>query len=213
MEVANNIEQLTDEQLEAAYLFRQKQKKEKADQERVAYEVMRHELVEKLASQAISLERVMSNFHAEASKEMDAFYDLMKTYGDVRGNSKGGFSIENRDDTYRVRRSFRQLGDFDEKADMAEELIRSFFERTLKSSDPNAFEMLMDLLERKKGKMEYSRVLKILSFRDRYSDPDWLKACDLLAESYKNTGSKHYLEFEVKVDGEWRRVNTNLSSL
>lgn len=213
MAEVNNIESLTDEQIEAAYLFRKKQQKEKQENERNAYEVMKSELANELTNQAISIEAEMAKFHEGSMSKLKTFREIMKIYGELRGNSKGGFRIENEAGTVRVRLAIKQLGDFNEKADMAEEHITNFFERTLKPKDPNTFEILMELLERKKGKLEYARVLKILSYKDRYDDADWIKGCELLAESFINTGSKEYLEFEVKDGEEWRRVNTNLSSL
>jgi hypothetical protein len=63
---------------------------------------------------------------------------------------------------------------------MAEQKIRSFFERTLKVADKITFDMFMDLLERKKGKIDPSKAMKILSYQDSYDDPEWLKGCELL---------------------------------
>jgi hypothetical protein len=61
---------------------------------------------------------------------------------------------------------YRALSDFDERAAMAEQKIRSFFERTLKVADKITFDMFMDLLERKKGKIDPSKAMKILSYQD-----------------------------------------------
>lgn len=209
----NNIDSLTDEQLEAAFNLRKQQKAEQQKKQREAYENTRNDIVNMCTTAALLIEESLVGLHKQTFADLIAFRELKQEYGDLPKNSKGGFTITNDEGTMKITLKQRNLGDYDERADLAEEHIRGFFERTLKAADPNTFEILMSLLERKKGKLEYSRVMQILSFEDRYDDPDWKTACKLLKESYNHTGTKWYIEFNVKEDDSWRPLNLNIASL
>ncbi len=209
-----NLESLSDEELEAAYQKRLAEKKEREQKNRSSYLSIKQNTVLTAINKALELEEKLAECHQSIMDNLLAFKELMNEYGDLPKNSKGGFSIENEEGDKKVRLKLRLLGDFDERADLAETHIRAFFEKTLKQTDLTTFEILMKLLERKKGRLEYSRVMQILSFEDRFIDKDWLDGCRLLKESYRNTGSKSYIEFEVKDEqGDWRTLNLNFSSL
>lgn len=209
------LEQLTDEELELAYQKRMADKKQREQQNRLSYLSIKQNTVLVIVNKALELEEKIAAFHQSSMDNLLTFKELMNEYGELPKNSKGGFSIDTEESDKKVRLKIRQLGDFDERADLAEAHIRAFFEKTLKQTDPTTFEILMKLLERKKGKLEYSRVMQILSFEDRFTDKDWLDGCRLLKESYRKTGSKSYIEVEVKDEelGNWRTLNLNLSSL
>lgn len=205
---------LTVEQLQEA--LNQKIQQDKKDKElrKQAYEQIKTELVEARMKRIRILEAMIHEEHKLAMSEMEAFRDVMNEYGELPKNSKGGFSIENSQGTEKIRLRYRNLSDFDERAEMAEQKIRSFFERTLKVEDKITFEMFMSLLERKKGKIDPSKAMKILSYQDSYDDPEWLKGCELLRESFSVTGSKYYIEFEERGENNiWRTLNLNFASL
>lgn len=208
-----DVNELSDEQVEKLYNARQIAKKESAEMKKKAYLAMKEDIVNDSVEMAYNIEKMLKEGHAMTMKDMFTFREMMNEYGDLPANSKGGFSIENDAKNKRVRLKLRTLGDFDERADLAESHIRLFFERTLKVIDVNTFDILMRLLERKKGKLEYARVMQILAFEDRYTDDDWKKGCTLLKESFQETGTKFYLEFESKNEkGVWETINLNFSS-
>lgn len=171
----NGLEHLTDEQIEAAYKQRKKLKQEQLEKKMAAYSDMKNELVIKLVDEALELERKIAEVHERMMNELGAFREVMAEYGELPKRSKGGFSIEDEKFEKRVRLRYRALSEFDERSELAEAHFRSFFERTLKGKDENVFDMLMQLLERKQGKLEASRAMQILKFKDRYDDVDWLK--------------------------------------
>ena len=210
---SHGLKTLNDEEVEALYKERKAKQKEQDTIKRDAYYAMKFDLVFTSVDMASYLQQTMKSFHEKTMNDLLAFRELMNEYGDLPKKSKGGFSIDNEDLTKRVRLKFKTLGDFDERANLAESHIRNFFERTLKEVDPKTFEILMKLLERKKGKLEYSRVMQILSFEEVYEDSDWRTGCRLLKESFQETGTKYYIEFEEKDDnGNWKIVNLNFSS-
>lgn len=212
--MVTELENLSTEELEKVLRERKANERAKKEQERVAYVSLRCELVNKFAAKALDIEALLSSSHSEWLEQLKSFKELMNQYGDLPKNSKGGFTITNEDATKKIRLKYHTLGDFDERAELAETHIRAFFEKTLKQTDLNTFDMMMSLLERKKGKLEYSRVMNILSFEERFEDEDWRLGCKLLKESWCETGSKYYIEIEVKNEQNvWRKVNLNISTL
>lgn len=204
---------MTDEQLDAIIKKRQELKKQKDARKRVEYEGLREEIVVSAVNSALHLQHIQKAGHREIIGDLLSFRELMIEAGELPKNSIGGFSLKNKDDTMKVSLKIQNIGEFDERADIAEAHIKDFFERTLKQADPNTFDMMMSLLERKKGKLEYSRVMKILKFEDRYDDEAWKKGCQLLKDSYRNVDTKPYLDFAVKDEhGVWQPVNLNFAS-
>ena len=144
---------------------------------------------------------------------MLGFKELMDEFGDLPKRSKGGFSIMNDSQNLKVTLRYRNIGDFDERADLAEAHIRHFLEQKIKTTSSNAFKLIIALLERSKGKLEYSRVMLILKYENEFEDEDWKRGCELLKESYQINDSKYYLEFEQKnEDGVWKRIDLSFSS-
>jgi Protein of unknown function (DUF3164) len=209
------LSEMTDEELDLALSFRAKVKKEQAEKQRIAYEEIKFEIADRLVQGALTFESQLAKFGDTAIAELLEFRDTMDEYGERSKKSKGGYSLETQNGLGKVVLSLRNLKDFDERATTAEGLFRDFFERTLKRTDEAAFDMFINLLEKKKGgKMEYSRALTLLSYEDRYEDESFKKACKLLKESIKDAGTKIYLEFMAKDENNgWRRINTNLSSI
>jgi hypothetical protein len=205
---------MTHEEIEALYKQSLEEKNKEREAKKADYVALRNSTVNENMALVHKLSVELANAHAKIMQDMIAFREVMNEFGDLPKNSKGGFSIENEDNNARVRLKIRVLGDFDERADLAEQHLRAFFEKTLKISDPVTFDMIMKLLERKKGKLEYSRVMQILSFEDKYTDADWKTGCKLLKESFRQTGSKNYLEFEFKDENnQWLPIALNFSSL
>jgi len=204
---------LTDEQLDAIVKQRATEKQKALAAKREDYERFREHIVVSAVNGALQMQDILTVGHSDMISDMLTFREMMQEFGDLRKNSLGGFTLKSNDDTMKVSLKIRNIGEFDERADIAEGHIKDFFERTLKQADPNSFDMLMSLLERKKGKLEYSRVMKILKYEDRYEDEGWKKGCELLKDSYKNVDTKPYLEFEKKDEnGVWQPINLNFSS-
>jgi hypothetical protein len=212
-----DISQLTAEekaQLIATAKQIEEQEKAQAVERKKSYEEIRHATVTDCLKKVRGLASQMREYHSSMMPNVMAFGELMREFGDMPKKSKGGFSIMNDAQTERVTLHLRKIGEFNELADMAEQHIKDFLEREIKSSSPDAYELIITLLERKKGKIEYSRAMQILQYESKFNDPDWKKGCELLKQSFNITSSKFYLEFEQKNEnGSWERIDLNFASL
>ena len=205
---------LSDDEIETLYLQHKAEKEKQSEDKRKAYEELRNSVVSDCIAQANEMSSKMKLYHSKMMPTMLAFGDLMREFGDMNKKSKGGFSIMSDDCNSRVTLHRRNIGEFNELADMAENHIGEFLERSIKTASANAYELIVTLLERKKGRIEYSRAMQILTYENKFDDADWKKGCELLRQSFVVTSSKYYLEFEVKnEEGAWERIDLNFASL
>lgn len=166
--------------------------KEKRDQERrdrearkAGYEAERHDLVVRLAKQAEELSIRLAEFKTIAVRQLEEFRKRAEEYGDIRSNSKGGFSIRNANGTYKVAYERNVVSEYDERADLAESLLREFLSDMVKKRDAQAYEIITGLLERgKRGDFNPAAVNALLKMKDKYTDERWVKAMALFIESF-----------------------------
>lgn len=209
-----DVTQLNKEELKAALAKVEAQEKREAEAKKNDYESRRNGLSEGLVREATELEAMIVAFHEKAKSSLLAFREDSRQYGGLRANSKGGYSIESASGMKATLR-FHAIWAFDERAGMAEELLKEFLAETVKKRDVPVYEILMSLLERNSdGKLEPRRVMEIIKHESKFTDERWTKAIKLLKESYHEQTSKYYMEFALKNgDGKWEAVNLNFSSL
>jgi hypothetical protein len=146
---------------------------------------------------------------------MDKHSEKLAGYGKIRGNSKGGFSITNSDDTMRITRRRDTEPVWDERSTKAIELIKDFLSDTIKKRDLKLYEILIGFLERnEKGDLEYNRVMDLYKHEDKFDDPRWKEGLRLIKESYSNHLKGFGYEFKIKNEsGKWENLLLNFSSL
>lgn len=180
-----DLAELTEEQLQAELERRRAAKREQEKREREAYEAERNTLVESLVSEAVVLNRRMSDFKQTALARLNQFAKLAYRYGDIRSNSKGGFSLRSSDGTKKVALVRNTKTEYDERADLAEELIRDFLADMVKKRDLKTYNLLSDLLERgKHNEFNPANIAVLLKHEHDFEDPRWKKAMKLFKESY-----------------------------
>ena len=142
---------------------------------------------------------------------MQTMYQLLQEYSSRHADGKGNFRIE----VDNLRISYKRQGKptFDEKADQAEKHIIDFV-NTKFANDPDTKDLIMSLLERKKGDLDINLIQKLYAMEDRFTDESWKKGIELLKESYHYSHSKDYIGFEERdAKGEWQTINLQFSSL
>ncbi len=179
-------QELTVEQLEAMLAEKKKEVRNKRAQERTEYEKMRNQLVTDVIINAIALNEKMKSFKKFALNQLEGFRTIASEYGDIRSNSKGGFSLRNSDTQEAVSLDRNVVGEYDERAAMAEDLIKEFLEDKVKKKDLATFRTIITLIERNKaGDLTPSQVAKLLKIKDNYDDHRWVKAMELYEESFR----------------------------
>ncbi|MFC0186024.1 DUF3164 family protein [Pseudarcicella hirudinis] len=123
MQTINKVE-LTDSELEALYAERQNAKRKQAEEKRDSYESLRHQVVTDSVKYAVDMYETMKTAHGNIMSNMLGFRELMNEFGDLPKNSQGGFSILNKEGNLKTILKIRKIGEFDERADLAEQHIR-----------------------------------------------------------------------------------------
>lgn len=176
----------TIEQLEALLAEKRKEEKAKKMRARESYEAGRDTLVEQLVARAKVLNDQMRDFKQYAIDQLEAFRETANDYGDIRRNSKGGFSLRHRVTGEMVSLDRNSIPEYDERAASAEGLLKEFLEDKVKKRDLPTYRTIMALMERnKQGDLTPSRIASLLKVKDNYDDPRWIKAMELFEESFR----------------------------
>ena len=96
---------LSTKEIEAILAKRKKTEQAKAEKEKTEYEAHKNEVVFKILKTAEVLQRELAEFKTYCHIEMDKQAVKLSEYGQIRSNSKGGFSVSNSEQTLRDRKS------------------------------------------------------------------------------------------------------------
>ncbi len=209
------IRQETIEELEAK-LTKLKQKKAlKEKRAKEQYISSRDNNAQILVHKAIILNNQLTEFKKEVEKVMQYQAEELEKYGEMRSNSKGGFSIVNTMDTHKIRRTRDTNPTWDERSQKAVELIKDFLQDSIKKRAEKEFNLIMSFLEKNSaGDLEYQKVMTLLSQESNYDDPRWKEGLKLLRESYKIVLKGYGYNFEFKnPDGKWNTIPLNFSNI
>jgi hypothetical protein len=178
--------QFSSAQLEALLAEKIKIEREGKLKAKVIYEDERDLLIEQMVKRAKILNDQMRDFKQWSIGQLEAFRNKAAAYGDIRSNSKGGFSLRHRTTQEMVSLDRNSIPEYDERAASAETLIKEFLEDKVKKKDIPTYRTIAALLERnKQGDMSPSRIASLLKVKDNYDDPRWIKAMELFEESFR----------------------------
>lgn len=204
----------TEEQLEQMLQAKKAEKQQQRQAERQAYEQKRDAFVKRVIGEAVSYHGLLKDFKADLIQSFEEFEKQLNEYGEIRKNSKGGFSITSSDGKHRVRRMRATAPEWDERSKKGEALIIEFLQEQI--TDTKIHKLVMSFLQRnEKGELEYSRVMNLLNMKADFDDPRWVEGLELMQESYNITLRAFQFEFQVKDDisGKWQRLEMNFSSI
>ena len=203
------------EELEAILKEKVSERNKKKERERKQYEKGRDTEIEVLMNEAIQLTERLQNFKVRCHDILQRQEIKLRDYGDIRSNSKGGFSITHSDQLRRVTRRRDTLPNWDERGEKGLELVKDFLHTTVKKRDADLFEILISFLERNKaGDLEYGRVMALISHRAKFHDKRWLEGLRLIEQSFSIMFRGFAYEFKTKdPEGKWESHTLNFSSL
>lgn len=199
----------TSNELKAMLAEQTRLEAEERELKRETYEKLKGETIDELFSIAKEINELLTTFKEKAFKDMGALYALLQEYSNRHKDGKGNFSVEN--EIHKIEFKKQGKGSFDERSVQAEKHIIDFL-TTKYEGDLDTKDLIMSLLERKKGDLDILLVQKLYSMEDRFDDANWKEGIKLLKESYTYTHSKDYISFYEKDDhGKWQGVNLNFS--
>lgn len=206
-----DLSQLSPEELQAELDRRNADIIAGKQRQRKAYEDLKEQTIISLCTGAITINETLKAFKLKAFEDMQTIYEMLKEYSSRHADGKGNFRIEH--GNYRV--SYKRQGKptFDERSHQAEKHIIDFVNSKFEN-DVDTKDLVMSLLERKKGELDINLVQKLYAMEDRFQDENWKRGIELLKESYSFSHSKDYIGFEIKNDkGEWLPINLQFSNI
>ena len=112
-----------------------KQEKEDSINRREAYETLRHQFAFDVESRLMPVVNNVAGFREWLESESGAFRNVMRDYGQLRrGEEQASFSVV--DGNFKLEVKSNKVKSFDERADMAERLCRSYRQRSRRSYVP-----------------------------------------------------------------------------
>lgn len=206
-----DLSQMSDAEFEAEMKRRNLARVEQQEKLKKDYEDLKKETVMSLCADAIFLNEKLKCFKTKAFSDMQTVYEILKEYSNRHKDGKGNFQLEH--GNFRV--SYKRQGKphFDERSHQAEKHIIDFV-NTKFENDVDTKDLVMSLLERKKGELDINLVQKLYAMENRFQDENWKRGIELLKESYSYSHSKDYIGFETKNDkGEWQTINLQFSNI
>jgi len=197
-----DINKLSEAELQEALRKKQAERQEQQRLARESYEAERDTLVKNMVKEAKDLHMKMIGFKAQTITRLENFRDTARKYGDIRSNSKGGFALRNTDQSMKVSYDRNTKSEYDERASLAEDLLKEFLVDKVKKRDQKTYRMITSLLTRNKTTGEFNPVSinSLLAIEDNYSDERWKKSMKLFRESYNNILISMSVSFFVKDD-------------
>lgn len=207
------IEELSTSALEDLLSQRRAEDAAAREKSRQTYEALRDETINTLVPMAIVLSSQIKDFKEKVFADLRALYDLLIEHSKRHANGRGNFQIISLDSAYKIDFKRQDLGYFDERSKQAEAHIVSFVNRRF-ADDEDARDVIMTLLERRKGSLDVKKVQTLYAMEDRFNDEEWLQGLRLLRESWTTNKTCYYATFYVKdADGHWRHINLDFASV
>ena len=159
----------------------------------------RNDLVVEMVNQAKELKKQLIAFKLGGMGDIAALIELSADKYNVKmGGKKGNVSLTSYDGRYKVQRSIAENIDFDERLQVARELIDQCIQRWANGIDSKV-RVLVDHAFQvdKQGNISTSRILSLR--RINIDDEEWKQAMEAIADSIRVSGSTTYLRIYERV--------------
>ncbi len=198
------------------YVASQKKKEAaKYEKEKMKYVSERDAAIESIKAGVMNIQDQLVEYKKDVHRIMEDQAQKLAKYGKIASSSKGGFSITNSEDNFRITRRRDTEPKWDERSAKAVDLLKEFLYDTVKKKAAKEFGILISFLERnKQGDLEYSKVMVLLNHEDKYQDERWQEGLRLLKESYHVALKGFGFVFQTRDEqGNWEAISLNFSRL
>jgi len=176
---------------------------------------LRNTLVSDIISSAKLLQVQMARFKQMAVGDIDAFVDISaEQYGTKLGGKKGNLSLVSFDGRYKILMAISDTLTFDERIQIAKQLIDECIHEWTKDSDSNVKALIEHAFQTdKEGNINTGRVLGL--FKLKIEDEKWQTAMEALKDSISVASSKRYMRIYEKQgdDEKYKQLSMDISAL
>lgn len=159
----------------------------------------RDQLVREIVKQAQNLATHVRAFKDSVLADIQAFVQLSaEEYGVHIGGAKGNVTLATYDGQFKVLRAIDERMEFDERLQAAKEVIDECIRSWSRDSNANLRALVSDAFNvDKKGRINTARVLGLR--RLKISDPQWLKAMEMISDSVQVASTKAYIRIYQRI--------------
>jgi hypothetical protein len=175
---------------------------------------LRDELVIDLVEWAKKESGKLLELKRKMMDEVVAFINLSaEKYGVSYGGKKGNVSLTSYDGNYKVLIAIRDQIAFDERLQIAKDLIDGCIKRWSDGSRPEIIAIVQDAFNvDKTGKINTERILGLR--RLDIQDEQWKQAMEAISDSIQVNGSKPYIRFyQRSEDGGYVQIPLDMTKL
>jgi hypothetical protein len=176
---------------------------------------LRDELVKKVLRRAAEASMVLRRFKEDAFSEIAAFCSLSaQEYGREMGGEKGNITLVSYDGKFKVCRAVAENLAFDERLQVAKELIDECIHDWSGGTRPELMVLINDAFQvDRKGFVNTKRILSLRKFN--IEDARWQQAMAAINDSLTVESSSVYLRVYERVEGtdQWRQLPLDLASV
>ena len=178
-------------------------------------DIARDELVREIVEKARALQDSMVGFKSSAMGDVDAFVELSAEKYDIKvGGSKGNLTLTSFDGKFKVIRANQEHITFNERLDIAKELVDACIRRWTEGSRAEIRALVNQAFQTdKKGRINRNNLLNLTKLQ--IDDSEWKKAMQVIIDSQEVTGSKYYLRVFERVGSseKWQPIVLDIAAL
>lgn len=176
-------------------------------------DLVRDQFVRSIIERTKDFSSQIEAFKQQLADDVQAFVDLSaEKYGVKNGAVSGRWvPLMTFDGQYKVTREISDLIDFDERLQIAKELVDECLEEWGQTADSKVKTMLADAFQvNKKGRVNVQKVLGLRKFK--FEDHRWKEAMEAIADSLTVVGTRPYYRMhERDASGKYQQINLDFS--
>ncbi|WP_298978448.1 DUF3164 family protein [uncultured Psychrobacter sp.] len=177
-------------------------------------DLLRDEQVKKMIQSAKLMRQSMQEMKSALFTDFRDFLDLSAAEYDTEyGGKKGNVSLPSFDGKYKVKIAIQDHIVFDERLQVAQDLIHECISEWGASSAKEIMTLVNDAFQvDKEGKVSTSRVLGLR--RHNFEHPKWERAMEAIADAMQVTSSTEYMRFyERDEHGKYQQIPLDFSKV
>ena len=173
-----------------------------------------HAACEKLFKKAHDLSTRLSVFKTEAFALCDDLFAQLMLDNKVviRDNAKGGYSLTTIDKSIKVEVRISETIHFDDRINLAQELIKQYLEEVTKDANPDLATLVNNAFKSNKNGLDVKSIIGL--FKLTITHTKWVQAMELLKQSMQVNNTKRYMRIFKKDDqGDYQQVKLDFSNV
>ncbi len=169
----------------------------------------------KLLNDSKIINKRLLDFKNEVMKLCQEVYNKMMEEFKVNATNKGNYTWFSFDRSVKIEVSISERIEFDDMSIKAcKQLLEEFLSDTLDSKTDFVKDLVTDAFSTSHGKLDSKKVMSLLKYRTKITNPKFQSALNLLESSITRPSSKTYFRiWERNDDGSYSLIDLNFSSI